>query len=204
MKKLFSAVALIAMAGALSLSQPVFAQNDCSDLQFVDDILAQFPQAPEACLGIVERNGKQYAKFQAEITRIAGSRVEAKFLMPNGRFTDSFEFHPLSDARVTIAGREYRYNELARGQELNIYLPPDRWEMHIPGTEDFASSASVAVVTPSAAQPEPAATAAAAAAPAAPAAMLPKTASPVPLFAVLGGLFTALGAGLVLLRRRTS
>lgn len=70
-------------------------------------------------------------------------------------------------------------------------MPSDRWELDIPDQPNFLL-AQIMVVTPY----RPAADETVAA--------LPRTASPLPLIALLGIAFTGMGAGLVLIRRRLS
>jgi hypothetical protein len=186
---------LIGAAGvllALSCSQATLAQQpSCRDLTFTGPVLSQFPQAGEACLGVETREGRPYAHFNARIRSVRGNTVEAEFKMPDGTYSRPISVTPDPDARVRIAGRSYRYRDLSRGQELDVYLPPDRWEIVVPAdTEQFAAAPTVVVL----AITEPAPTLAAN--------TLPRTASPVPLIGALGALLTALGLAVVAIRRR--
>lgn len=178
---------------ALGLSQAAHSQTgaSCADLVFTEDITSRLPNPNAACLGVVEKDGRQYAKFAAEIVRVRGGEVRAKFKRPDGTFTDTYSFNPDRSARVRIRGRSYRYSDLARGQELDIYLPADRWEIatHSEEEVDFAAAAAVTTVAVVKAEPEPEMAA------------LPSTASLVPLMGLLGAIFMALGTGLVMVRR---
>ena len=100
-----------------------------------------------------------------------------------------------ADARVEIGGRQYRYRDLMPKQELNVYLPEGRWEVHVPHSDDFATASAVAVATPMMA-------AGADESESDMVAMLPKTASPLPLIGMLGGLLTSLGLVVYGIRRR--
>jgi hypothetical protein len=177
---------------ALSCAQATLAQQaSCRDLNFTGPIAREFPNARDACLGVETRSdGRQYAHFQARITRVRGNTVEAEFKMPDGTYGREISFTPDPEARVRIAGRSYRYNELARGQELDVYLPPDRWEVAVADPADFAAAPTVLLFVVS----EPA--------PALAASTLPRTASPLPLVGALGGVLTALGLVVVAIRRR--
>ena len=108
----------------------------CEDLQFTQQILDVLPEANAACLGVIEQNGRLYAEFQAEIVRVRGGEVRAKFKRADGSFTETHGFRPERDARVKIAGRSYRYSQLTRGQQLNVYLPADRFEVAIADDDD--------------------------------------------------------------------
>jgi hypothetical protein len=169
---------------ALSWSQATLAQQECGDIVFTDDISSRFPEVQEACQGIVERDGRQYAHFQARITRVRGDNVEAEFRLPNGDYGRPVSFSPPPEARVRIAGRSYRYSELDRGQELDVYLPPDRWEIavHEDPSTDFAAATNVTTISLS--QPERQV------------ATLPATASRFPWFVVIGFALIVLGTAI--------
>jgi hypothetical protein len=176
---------------ALSWTQPALAQPSCRDLTFTGPVAREFPQARDACLGVETRDGRPYAHFEARIRSVRGNTVEAEFKMPDGTYTRPITFTPDPDARVRIAGQSYRYRDLARGQELDVWLPPDRWEIVVPeDPAQFAAAPTVEVF----ALAEPAPTLAAS--------TLPRTASPLPLVAALGGLLTVLGFVVAGIRRR--
>ena len=99
---------------------------------------------------------------------------------------------PDPDSRVRIAGRNYRWRDLSRGQELDVWLPPDRWEIVVPEDPEaqFAAAPTVASFVIS----EPAPTVAAN--------TLPRTASPLPLIGAAGGVLVVLGLVVAGIRRR--
>ena len=167
----------------------------CDDLKFIQKILDVVPDANAACLGVIEQNGRLYAEFQAEIVRARGGEVRARFKRADGSFSETHAFRPDSDARVSIRGRSYRFNQLSRGQQLNILLPPDRFEVAIASDDDYMTPhiGTITVVVLYRPEPETATMAA-----------LPATAGLLPLIGLLGGLLTALGGGMVLIRRKLS
>lgn len=191
MKKTTSLVLSSTLLLAGLAAGPAQAQLTCDDIDLTGPIAERFPNASEACIAVVEREGRPYAKFTAEIQRVRGNTVYAKFKLPDGTKTDTYSFDVQPDARVTVQGRQYRYRDLMPTTELNVYLPENRWQVHVPESEDFATAATVAVATPMAAEDEGEMVA-----------MLPKTASPVPLIGMLGGLLTSLGLILYGIRRR--
>jgi hypothetical protein len=177
------------LGATLCAVQPASAQTGCEDIVFSSAITNRLPEAEESCLGVQSREGELYAHFQAEVVGVSGNTVRAKFRQPDGEYSETYAFEMQSDDRVTIDGRKYRYRDLSRGQELDIYLPGDRWEFYIPEEEDFTVATTVAVAMPyEPAQMEPE--------------TLPKTASPLPLLGAIGGLLTMLGLGLIAIRRR--
>ena len=180
---------------ALSWTQSSFAQQpSCNDLNFTGPVAREFPDARRACLDVVERDGRDFAHFQARIREVRGGTVEAEFKMPDGTYSRPISVTPDPSARVRIQGRDYRWRDLSRGQELDVWLPPDRWEIAVPEDpgQQFAAAPAVAVFVIS----EPTTTLAAN--------TLPRTASPVPLVGALGALLAALGFGVAAIRRRFS
>ena len=177
---------------ALSWAQSALAQNLCPDITFTGPVAREFPAARNACLGVVTREGRPYAHFQARIREVRGNTVEAEFKMPDGTYGRPISVTTDPDQRVRIAGSTYRFRDLSRGQELDVYLPPDRWEIIVPEdpATEFAAAPSVTVFA--IAQPQPAVAAN----------TLPRTASPLPLLGALGGLLTVLGLAVAGLRRR--
>jgi len=176
---------------ALLWTQSSFAQLSCDDLTFTGPVARQFPDARDACLGVESREGRPYAHFNARIRNVRSNIVEAEFKLPDGTYTRPISFTPDPDARVRIAGRSYRYRDLTRGQELDVWLPPDRWEIVVPAdAESFAAAPTVAVFAIS--EPSPALAAN----------TLPRTASMLPLAGALGGLLTVLGFAVASIRRR--
>jgi hypothetical protein len=183
-------LASVTLLGCLAATQSVLAQGGCPGVNFTGPVATQFPEARNACLEMVTREGQQFAHLKGEIVGVSGGEVRAKFKLPNGQYSPTYSFRPPSSARINIAGTRYRFNELQRGQELDVYLPPGRWEFDVPETESFAAAAPAEVVritTITVASPT-----------------LPKTASSVPLIGLLSVALLALGTGLTLVRRQLS
>lgn len=186
MRNAIGLLASLALVGGLAATQSALAQQGCPSITFTGPVLSQLPEAQNACKEMVTRNGQQFAHFKAEIVGVSGSQVRARFELPNGQYSKTYSFTPPSGSRVNINGQRYRFNELSRGQELDIYLPPDRWEFEVPETDNFAAAPEVVRITTITVG----------------SATLPKTASSVPLVGLLSVALLALGTGLTLIRRR--
>ncbi len=186
----------ILMSGVLLMGTVAFApaqaQMTCDDLDFTAPMMQRFPDPNAACFEVLTRDGRPYAQFKAIIERVRGNTVYARFRLRDGGRTDTYRFDMPADARVNIGGRSYRYRDLNRGQEVNVYLPEGDWEVHIPQTEVFETAAPTEVIVIRPVYEEPASSGS----------MLPSTASPLPLIGMLGGLFTGLGMVLFGIRRR--
>ena len=177
---------------ALVWSGASLAQS-CSDLVFTGEVAQKYPNAKNACLDVVQRDGKSFAHFKARIVNSRAGMVQAEFKQPDGTYTRPIEFTPPSNQRLRIAGQSLRWNELQRGQELDVYLPPDRWEIAVPDDAPTLAAQQTPVQTVPLHDPSPAF----AAAPS-----LPRTASPVPAFGLLGVLLTGFGLVTLVVRRR--
>ena len=189
MQKLIG-IAGIATALLVAFWSPAsLAQGNCGSIVFGEAITSQFPNARNACLGVVTRDGREFAHFQARIRNVRAGQVEAEFRLPDGTWGRPVAFTPASDARARVAGRSMRYRDLSRGQELDIYLPPDRWEIAVQADETEFETARVITFV---ALTEPAPQVAA----------LPSTGSQLPLLAMIGTLLAALGALVVAPLRR--
>ena len=188
MKTTIGLLASLTLIGGLAATQSALAQGGCGAVNFTGAVASQFPEARNACLDIVTREGKQYAHFKGEIVSVSGSQVRARFKLPSGEYSQTYAFTPKSGSRIKIANQSYRFSELQKGQELDVYVPPDRWEFEIPETENFAAAPTVEtyrVTTVTVAS-------------------LPHTASEVPTVGLLSVVLLALGTGLTLIRRRLS
>jgi len=190
MRKTIGLLASLTLLGGLATTPSALAQGGCSDITFNQQVLSNFPSAPDACKEVVTKDGRQFAHFQGEIVGVRRGEVRARFRKPDGQFTDTYAFTPPASARVNINGRNMRFSELSRGQELNVYLPPDRFEFDVPETETLADAAPAQVIHIVAITRAPAA--------------LPTTGSSVPLVGALSLTLLALGTGLTLIRRRLS
>jgi len=140
---------------------------------------SRFPNIGDACRDVVEVDGERFAKLSVELVRTGNNRATFKFKMPDGSYgpTQSADLDP--SWRTNIDGRDYRIRELARGQELNIYVPSDRWEAHMATN----MTGYFAVYYPVSMEEDTGGSGAA----------LPSTASFMPMFGLLGGaaLFSA-------------
>jgi hypothetical protein len=170
---------------ALSGGQNALAQNDlsCSDIEWSSTVTAQYPNIANACDAVLEKDGKVFARIDVEIMRVRGRTLTFKILNNDGSSGGNYSQTVETSWRAKIGGRNYRASDLSRGQRLNVYMPSDRWA--VIHEDDDGPDMEDAVVLVAAAE-------------------LPKTASPLPLIGMLGGVFMLLGAGFGAIRRRLS
>lgn len=185
MKKILISMTAVPL---LALAMPASAVT-CDEVEFTAEITDRFPSAKDACLEVVERDGQQYVHMKAELARTPrGNHGVFRFKHTDGSFgpTQAIDLDP--SWRVRIQGRNYRLRDLARGQELDVYIPPDRWAMHVDEPDSQVNDTIVLFTIIEPREEEP---------------MLPATASNMPLFALFGGL-ALLGAGALRVAQRRS
>jgi len=186
-KKMAVAVGMTLALSAGSLmaqDKSVSANYTCADLNWAAEVLAMNPDINESCQAVYERGGELYAKTTIEVVRVRGSRMTFRPLHTDGTMGDSRSIQLDSDWRAEIGGRNYRASDLMRGQQLNVYLPQDRFALAIedsdgPDEADFIMIEEEEVD-------------------------MPTTASPLFLIGAAGGALLALGGVLSGLRRRFS
>jgi hypothetical protein len=181
---------ILALAGVLlaAVAQPAMAQTDmtttasCDQIEFTSRVNNQLPNAKDYCLEVALKENKLYAHFATEFVRRSGSDVVLRFKRPDGTFSDPIQITPPEDQRVNINGREVRMRDLNRGDEIDIWLPHDRFEVAFAETqEEFAAAPTVTTYPATVVEESPAP------------ATLPSTASIVPLIGLLGALFATIG-----------
>lgn len=172
----------------LALAMPAAAVT-CDEVEFTAAITDNYPNARQGCLGVVERDGQQFVHMKAELVRQPrGNHGVFRFKHADGSMGPTHAIDVPASWRARIEGRDYRLRDLSRGQELDLYIPPDRWAVHVDAPDDEISETIILVTVIEPREEEP---------------MLPATASNMPLFALFGGL-ALLGAGALRVARRQS
>ena len=188
-------VAAVGMALAMSAGQLMAQETTstgavqsstvtCADLNWSAEVLALNPDIASMCQTVYEKDGKLYAKTSVEVVRVRGNTMTFRPKHTDGTLGDSRSITLDSAWRANIGGRSYRASDLSRGQELNVYLPEDRFALAVAdddGLDETEMMAIGAVTTE-----------------------MPTTASPLFLVGLAGGAFLALGGLLSGVRRRFS
>ena len=188
--KISKTIMMLPAALLLALSLPASAQTDltCDDITFGPELKAKYASIADGCWDVVELNGERFAKMKVEILNTSGNNGTFRFRQQDGNYGPTESVTVDKDWRADIGGRTYRMRDLTAGQELNIYIPGDRWEAHV--ARDMSGTITVYYAV---AMTEPRESGSGAA--------LPTTASPLPLIGLLGAgsLFAAF---LMRVRRR--
>jgi len=182
---------LIMAALALGLSGLALAQNNsaCQKMRFSDEVLARFPRAADACLDVITRDGQSYAVFKAKLDRVTGNTLRLRFKQPDGTYAAAQNVKTSPGRRVLIDGKPTPVSELAPDQELTAYVRVDKPLLALEPVSESEPLEPVAM-----AAPEPAV---ARADP-----VMPHTASPTGILAMLGSFCCAVAFVLSMARRK--
>ena len=181
MRKIIGAV-LTAGLLSLGLSQSVLAQTSCDELIWSSEVTSRYPNVADACQEVVTRDGSQYARLIAEVNRVRNNGdIRLRFKHRDGSWSNIVTVSPEYDFPVYIEGERVLARDLVRGQEIRIYMPSDRWA--IAQLEEDAPVV-VAVIIEEVVV-----------------AVIPGTASPLPLIALLGFLFVGIGGAMTMRRK---
>lgn len=172
--------------------------NDCSGVQWSEEMKQRYPDLGSACQSVEERNGKKYVKFEGTVrdTRNRGSTLNVDF-----RGGGRVQMQPPEGTTIFMDGKPISVAQLQRGDRLTFYVPEDRMTAQFyPDEQLAAAEESDAVNVPIAATEQ-----------ATPeeqesdrmAGTLPSTASGLPWVALSGFLMLGVAGALRFIRRRS-
>jgi len=181
-------ITMLVLLGALGFTTTAQAAG-CSDVIWNAEVLESNPNVGAACLEVVTKGNTDAVKLHARIVRQGVNSTIVQWQMPDGSWSASERRFPARGATAEIAGQTVRIADLAPRQELNVYIPmANNWSLPAPAAPAAAPAPAPAPRPAPAPEPEPVA--------------LPTTATQVPLFALLGGLFILLGGAVSFARTR--
>ena len=156
----------------------------CADLNWSAEVLARNPDIAAMCQTVYEKDGTLFAKTSIEVVRVRGNTMTFRPKHIDGTLGDSRTVTLDSSWRATIGGRQYRASDLSRGQNLNVYVPEDRFALAFEDDDGLDDSDMMHEIED--------------------ATEMPTTASPLFLVGLVGGAFLALGGMLTGMRRRSA
>ena len=121
--------------GASAADTPSFTGtgNTCGDITWQPGVLTRFPNIGAVCQGIVERDGKLYARFDGVVQRRSGSALYIRFLggemVPGGDHAVLID--PPEDMVIQTSKGKFRVRDAQRGQDLTIFIPSDRFVVNV-------------------------------------------------------------------------
>jgi hypothetical protein len=96
-----------------------------STIVFSQEFLQKYPNAGGACREVKVENGHKWARFDADVAEVNGSRITADFVDSYDRKLTQIVFDAPSDARVEVNGRSTRFSQLKPGDHLSFWMPDD-------------------------------------------------------------------------------
>ncbi len=162
--------------------------KDCADVRWSQAVLQSFPSIGSACQAIEQRNGKTYVKLagSVESVRNGGKQIRVDF-KDGGTLT----FQPTPQTALYMDGKRTPFASLANGTGLNFYIPEDRLQAEVQPDPNRVAF----LIFPIAVRPSPDSSMAMNSR------ELPRTAGPLPLLALGGGL-SLLAGGIATFRRK--
>jgi hypothetical protein len=123
-------IAVLSALPLVALGSSASAQTDltCADIDFTSEVTSVYPDIAEACQDVVEIDGERYAKIGVEVVRASNTSASFRIKHADGTYGPTHRAELPSDWRARLDGRQVRARDLVRGQELNLYMPSDRWE----------------------------------------------------------------------------
>lgn len=180
-----------------TVTSPRVEAASCAEVSWAETLLREYPRIADACQEVVISDGARWARFGADYLQSnRDGSVTLDFKDRQRRSIGEVTLMPAADQRVAIAGRNYRFSELMRGQELNLYVPEGVFAVAVePGapTEQLAQIVVRPAQQLAQTAPAPVQTTAQT--------QLPSTAGPLPLLALTGLLALLGGIGLTIRRR---
>ena len=183
-------MSMLVLLGALGFTMNAQAAS-CSDIIWSAEMLADNPNIGDGCLEVVEKQGATAVKMRARIVRQGVNSTIVQWQLPDGSWSASQRRYPERGATAEIAGQEVKIADLAARQELNVYVPMEgNWSLPVAAPAAAAAPPPPPPPPPAEPEPEPEPVA------------LPTTATQVPMFALLGGLFILMGGLIGVVRTR--
>ena len=185
---IMAAIALAASATAWGQSGASFTATgqDCSQVTWSAESLAKYPKIASACQSVLQKDGVYYVKFSGEVKKVQNRGADLTVQFKDG---NRVMLHPDPNFTVSINGKATKPSGLRPGDQLNFYIPQSRLVAQLDETPSATPAEEVQMEPAPAEAPAPAM-----------AQELPKTASPLPTFGLIGLALLALGAALTAYR----
>jgi hypothetical protein len=125
---------IIVAAAALAAAAGVYAQSsvdkafsaegsNCTQITWSPEMLAKHPKIASACQEVMQRDGKNYVKFEGEVKKVSKGGTEVVMDMKGG---DKLTLNPQPDRTVMVGGKKVPVKSLRPGDTLTFYVPEDR------------------------------------------------------------------------------
>lgn len=119
------------------------APTSCAEVRWSASVLSKYPNISDACQSIQMRDGKSFAMLEGTVDDIAndGRKITVDF-EDGGELT----LAPTTSTTLYVEGEETSFANLREGQELNFYIPEDRFQAEFPGANGSAPHVIVPIL----------------------------------------------------------
>lgn len=119
--------ALVAFVGIGFSVYADAAELSCSDITFTADAFATYEFVDNACLEIVKRDGKHYARLSASVVAQTRTSTHVRFLNQDGSRGPIHKAELPLGFETILGGKAVNLKDLAVRQEINIYISDRYW-----------------------------------------------------------------------------
>lgn len=128
--------------GALAEEAPKL--SCIKDITYSQEFLARYPKAGAACREVVMKDGKKWARFDADVVDVRGNQVTANFIDQYKQSLAMLTFTAAPEARLTIDGKEAKFSELRSGDTISVWMSDTRMGFYAkPGALEISKFAVV-------------------------------------------------------------
>lgn len=181
-------IAVATMAALLTTQQASAAS--CKDIQLNPSLTEEYPNIRDNCLEVITHEGREYMKQEARVMSVhRDGRVGLRFKRADGSMGKTVELQAPENFHVLMDGKPRRVSALSRGDTVQIYLLGRDANYYAANEATGAPISTLPAAATYDLEIEPEAT-------------LATTASPLPLFGLLGGIFLFLGGMFTVARWR--
>ena len=121
-----------AVCAALLVMPAIAMAEDmgCNDVNFGDEVLAAFPKIREACQGVTMKDGKAYVQLKAEVVAKDKDTLTVHMMDRQNKPVSEIKVAPGAEDRANVEGKDTKFKDLQKGQDLSVYLEHDRWGLY--------------------------------------------------------------------------
>lgn len=114
------------------------------DITYSQEFLTRYPKAGAACREVVMKDGKKWARFDADVVDVRGNQVTANFIDQYKQGLATLTFTAAPEARLTIDGKEAPFSDLRSGDTISVWISESRMGFYAkPGALEISKFAVV-------------------------------------------------------------
>jgi hypothetical protein len=102
----------------------------CDSVNFSQEVLAAFPRIKDACQAVTMKDGKPFVQLKAEVVAKDKDTVTVRMMDRQNKPISEIKVAPGADDKAKVEGKEMKYKDLQKGQNLDVYLDHNRWGLY--------------------------------------------------------------------------